>query len=514
MGIDCTLGTLAGVPSDEPKSDIDLLDYVGILRRQWWIIAVCTLAVGVAAIATAFAQTKQYRTSATLFVGRSAASEFVDPLKGVSDPFRRLANEVQIVQGQGVADAVEKRLGFRASISASGSTTEDLITLTAVDTDPQRASQVANAFADVYIEYRKTAGVGDNQSVETQLAEQIAKRQTRLDGLSPASPERASLVAQLSTLREQLATLQLGAALDPPAEVLNHAAIPGAPFEPRPRRALLLGLAVGLILGVGLALLRDFLDDTLKSQDDLRRVSHSLPLLAEIPESSKLRNASSEALVDVDPLSPMSERFRSLRTSIQYLSLGDSDAKVILFTSAMPAEGKSVTVANLALAFARSGKKVVMVDADLRRPRLATLFGLKHDLGLISVLNGRISTTEALQKVPNEAALYLLGAGAVLRNPSEVLSTRSFAELLAGLARTSDIVLVDSPPLLPVTDAAVLAELSSAVVLIARSKSTSRKHLRRAHELLTRINAPVAGVVFIGQESSRDPYGGYGYSYG
>ena len=200
MGTDRTLGTLAACPSDEQTIDIDLLEYVGILRRQWWIIGLCTLAVGAAAVAMAFSQTKQYRTSATLFVGRSAAAEFVDPLKGASDPFRRLANEVQIIQGEGVADAVATRLGFRTSISASGSASEDLITLTAVDTDPTTADGIANAFADVYIEYRKTAGVGDTQSVETQLSQEISKRQARLDALSPTSPERTTLVAQLSTL--------------------------------------------------------------------------------------------------------------------------------------------------------------------------------------------------------------------------------------------------------------------------------------------------------------------------
>src|SRR3954451_13891935 len=180
-------------------------------------------------------------------------------------------------------------------------------------------------------------------------------------------------------------------------------------------------------------------------------------------------------------------------------------------TSPRAAEGKTTTLANLAVALARAGQRVVMVDCDLRRPRIHDFFGVTNEVGFTSVLLGELPLSEAVQEVPGERLLMLLASGMLPPNPSELLASQRTVQILAALQSESDVVLIDSPPMLPVTDAAVLCARVDATLLVTRAGTTGRRELARAIELLHQVDAPLVGTVFNGV-SDESAYG-YTYSY-
>jgi capsular exopolysaccharide synthesis family protein len=212
------------------------------------------------------------------------------------------------------------------------------------------------------------------------------------------------------------------------------------------------------------------------------------------------------------PSSVPAEAYRSLRTSIQFLGL-DRSIKTIQFTSPSAGEGKTTTLANVAVSIAQAGHRVVVVCCDLRRPRLHQYFDMSNQIGFTSVLLGEATLREALQPVPGLEGLQVLASGQIPPNPSELLSSDRTAELLASLAEYADIVLIDSPPVLPVTDAAVLAGRVDAVVVVAAAGRTTQTQVSRALEVLGRIDAPIAGLV-LNRASESVSFAYYRYAYG
>jgi capsular exopolysaccharide synthesis family protein len=212
-----------------------------------------------------------------------------------------------------------------------------------------------------------------------------------------------------------------------------------------------------------------------------------------------------------EPTSSAAEAYRILRTSIQFLGL-DRPVRVIQVTSPNAQEGKTTTLANLAVAFAASGLRTVAVDCDLRRPRLHEFFGLANEAGFTSVLLGNLGLSKALQPVPNQERLLVLASGPLPPNPSELLSSSRTVELLRNLAEQADIVLVDSPPSLPVTDALILAQRVDCTVIVTTAGATTRKAAARAVEMLQQVNAPLAGAVLNGIDEE-SAYSNYSYRY-
>jgi capsular exopolysaccharide synthesis family protein len=210
------------------------------------------------------------------------------------------------------------------------------------------------------------------------------------------------------------------------------------------------------------------------------------------------------------PKSAAAEAYRTLRTSVQFVGL-DRPLRMIQVTSPVAGEGKTTTIANLGVALARAGKRVVMVDCDLRRPRIESFFGLPNELGFTNVLVGDATLPQAAQPLPGEPRLAILPAGPPPPNPSELLSTRRAHEILTALREEADYVLVDSPPVLPVSDSIIIAGMVDATILVVTAKSTTKRQAHRAVEQLQQVSAPLVGVVLngVGRDS-----GVYAYSYG
>jgi capsular exopolysaccharide synthesis family protein len=229
-----------------------------------------------------------------------------------------------------------------------------------------------------------------------------------------------------------------------------------------------------------------------------------------IPRMTEWRNRREAHLVSIEePMSPLAEAYRSLRTSVQFVSL-DRSIRTVQVTSPRAQDGKSTTATNLAVALARAGQRVILIDCDLRRPRVHDFFGLSNSLGFTSVLVGDVPLVEAIQAVPNLDRLRVLASGPQPPDPSELLSSRRAHELVKAIAEACDLVIIDTPPVLPVADALVVSEMVDACILVALVGSTTRQEVQRAVELLEQVDAPLIGMVMNGGTVEK----GYGYGYG
>ncbi len=303
--------------------------------------------------------------------------------------------------------------------------------------------------------------------------------------------------------------------------VVDYAVPPQYPIKPKKKMNLILGIMVGLGLGIGLTFLREYLDTSLKSMEDVERegftVLGSIPIIApqgrnnhSNKRNGEIKRIESRLVTHFDPKSPISEAYRTLRTNIQYTKV-DKSIKSLLVTSAGPAEGKSTSVANLAITFAQMGTKTLLVDADLRRPVLHAIFDLPRPNGLTNVLVQKLSLVEAIKPTRIEN-LSVLTSGTLPPNPSELLSSNAMEKVLEEMEKDFDMVLFDSPPLIAVTDAAVLATKLDGVVLVIKSGATGRDALLRSRTLLQNVDARLFGIIVNGININ-NMYGSYYYYY-
>ena len=309
------------------------------------------------------------------------------------------------------------------------------------------------------------------------------------------TPERAIEIANVVAAQFIKNVAEIEQPADPvrvppvEAKVFEPAAPPAVLAAPRPVLYLGLGAVLGLLVGFGAALLRSGLDTSLKRREQLEEVLEA-PVVGVIGRDSKI--ASSPLVVYGDPQAPLAEAFRQLRTNVQFMDV-DSEHKVILVTSASPSEGKSTTVCNLGLALAEAGTSVLIIDADLRRPTVARCLGVDGSIGLTNVLVNRVSVERAVQ--PLAPALDVLPSGLMPPNPSELLGSDRMVNLLAGLRGSYDVILIDTSPLLPVTDAAVLAPRADGVLVMVRHGKTRVQDLQAAKDALDAVSGRVLGSV-------------------
>jgi len=303
--------------------------------------------------------------------------------------------------------------------------------------------------------------------------------------------------------------------------IIDTAKPPKNPIRPKKKVNLLLGIMVGLGLGVGITFLREYLDTSLKTIEDVERMG--FPVLGSIPFIAPQRinknivggdfeeaRIESRLITHFAPKSPISEAYRTLRTNIQY-SRADNPVKTVLITSSGPGEGKSTSVANLAITFAQMGAKTLLVDTDLRRPVLHGIFGHSKNEGLTNILVGR-STMEEAVKLTRIENLHLITSGTLPPNPSELLSSNVMERFLVDAKSQFDIILLDTPPVIAVTDAAVLATKIDGVVLVVRSGEADRDAIERSKTLLEKVNAYLLGVLLNGVNVHM-MYGSYYYYY-
>ena len=450
---------------------MELRDYLRIVRRRWTLILLClVVAVGVAAGVT-YSMTPQYASSARLFVSTTPSSSG-EAYQGSLFSAQRVTSYADLVSGQELSRRVIEELDLdmdpaelSGKISASVVPETVILRITVEDADPAQAQLLT-------------------QTVAQELTQFVDELET------PPGETQAPIKAT----------------------IVDSAPFPDTPISPQPVRNLGLAGVLGLLLGLGLAVLRELLDTTVKSAADVEALTNA-PLMADIAFDGR---AVKEPLVSsLSPHAPRVEAFRVLRTNLQFVDV-DRQSKVFVVSSSVPGEGKTTTASNLAITLAQAGKRVLMVDGDLRRPQVADLFDLEPTVGLTTVLIGSIELDEAIQygDLPN---LAFLTSGAIPPNPSELLQSHAMSELVKRARSDFDVILIDGPPLLPVTDAALLAAQADGALLVVRHGKTTRDQLRHSMERLGAVDAPALGIVFnmVPQRrgGARDGYG-YGYGYG
>jgi polysaccharide biosynthesis transport protein len=495
------------------SNELELRDYLLILRRRRNVIALATLVVVAAALVGSFLQTPVYQGKAQILLQpRGNESPFDQQTGQRSDPTRAVQTEIEVLKSEPIRAEVTRQLGAAPKVSAAPVGETDVIEVKARHTKPREAAAIANAYANAYIGFRRQQAVDDVLAASTQIQREITNLQRQIDAIRvPTVPERQALVEQQVVFKQRLSELQVDAALKTGgAQLVSPAPLPDSPIKPTPVRSGIVASAVGLIFGVGLAFLFEYLEDTIKGKDDLERATHGLPAVGLIPTVPGWKDRTRPVVVSLsDSKAAAAEAYRSLRTSIQFMGL-DRPLRTIQVTSPSAGEGKTTTIANLAVALEQAGQRVVVVSCDLRRPRLHEFFGMTNGVGFTSVLLGEAPISGATQPVDGTDGLSVVVSGPVPPNPSELLAGRRTEEALAALRAQVDVVLIDSPPVLPVTDAAVLASRVDATLLVVAAGKTTRRDLHRAHEVLRQVNANLIGTVLNGVEGDS----AYGYQYG
>ena len=511
--------------------------YLRVIRERAWIIILAVVVVVGAAVAMSYLATPQYRASAKLLYQTNTLDRalFGSQVFANTDQVRDVETGAELVKIQQVAEAVKEQLGSARSpgallgmVNVTPSTTTNVLEIDAVSGYPQEAADVANAFAQQFIAFRQNT---DRATVAS--ARELVKEQ--LDSLSPE--DAASDYGLM--LKEKFESLRILESMQNGGFTLVQGAVPpGRPFSPQFVRNGILALFVGLVLGLGLAFLLNYLDKRVKDVKGLERC-FGVPVLASVPAVPGGWNGHDKKppeSVGFVYHPSLLESYRTLRSSLQYFEAGKNITS-ILVTSGLPREGKTVTAINLALSLALAGNRVIILEADLRRPMVPRYLRVKNDVGLSTVLTGGATPKEALQLVrleefvppevrehvsevdgvPLETTLFCLASGPLPPNPAELLSSGRMEKLLRDLSSATkvDYVVIDTPPVLSVADALVVAPQVDAVIVAARVNWTTREDAQEVSDRLRRSGARVIGVVAGGVKTSGGYHRkrGYGYSY-
>jgi tyrosine-protein kinase len=495
-------------------------DYLAILRRRKWILLAPPLAAGIAAFALASRQDPRYEASAQVLVNRAsvvcAITNACDP--STFDATRFLTTQASIARSPRLAARVVDRAGLPgvtagsllANSKVDPSATADLLHFSVRDGDPVRAAGLVNAYADEFNDYKTELDTQRLNEALTVLNERIKELRASGDTSSPAYDTLVQNRGQLETVLNLLANN---------TSVLQPAG-GAAKVSPKPTRSAILGFLLGLVVGVALALLAESLDRRVRSEEEVDNAL-DLPLLARIPGPGRRLRKNNELLMLDDPSNVHAETFRKLRTSLEFVN-ADAGAKTIMVTSAVDREGKSTTVANLAVAMARGGRNVALVDLDLRRSMLDRFFGVNPRPGITDLAIGRVEPVDAMRPIPLGAApaslngrksastgpfngrstleglLHLFPAGTLPPSAGEFLQDTRLATALHEIAGRFDVVLIDTPPLLAVGDAMVLSAHVDAIVVVTRLGRVQRPMLHELARQLQACKAAVLGYVVTG----------------
>ncbi len=495
---------------------MELREYLQVLRKWWWLITLSTAVAGIGSWWIVKDQPPVYQTSTTLMIGR--ALEEVDPNYTDFYTSERLAQTYsELVRRERILRATAAALGYeeqwrslRSQVGVRLVAGTQLLEIAVTDTDPARAKQIADELAR-QLELAVTPDETDEQrfisSQVVSLRSKIEAAQAEIESLEISLGESFSArqiqetETQIISLRNQISTWQstyaqyqllLGESGVKELETIEFASVPTVPIGPDWMMQVVLAAVIGLALSVGAVFLLEYLDDSLKSPADVLRVT-GLTTLGAITRISG--GSPDEMLVAIrHPKSPISEAYRVMRTNLQFSSL-DNPARVLVITSPNPKEGKSTTLANLAVVMAQAGKSVVIVDTDLRRPMLHKIFQVPNREGLTSVLLEEEPLLDGQLQETGIENLRILTSGPLPPNPSELLGSQRMRKLTDRLQQEADVVLLDTPPALPVTDAAVLATVADGVLIVTDAGSTGRSAARQAVENLQQVGASLLGVV-------------------
>lgn len=441
---------------------MELARYLSLVRKWWWLLVVGTLVAGGASYAISKTLTPIYSASTTLLVNQTQVPGTI-AYNDILTSERLTRTYKELIQQRPVLDDVIERLALPYDSRRLGSMIDvavvpetQLLKLSVENADPAMASRIANATAETFID----------QNTQNQLS-------------------RAGEVS-----------------------VVETATTPSDPIKPNVQLNTLLAAFIGLLLAGAAAFLIEYLDDTVKSTEDLE--ASGLASLGGVGRFHRPSTIQDNLVADSRSQQHFAEAYRVLRTNVQF-SIIDSPGQTLLVTSANSGEGKSTTAANLALVMAQAGKKVILVDSDLRRPCLHRLFGLSNEQGLTNFLLSTPSSVDGYVQRTRFENLAVVTSGPLPPNPSELLASRRLDSLLDGLKTQADVVILDSPPALPVTDACILASKVDGTMLVVDSSKTRPQALRRAKEALTKSKTRLLGAVL--NKLKRRGGGYYHYHY-
>lgn len=450
--------------------DLELKDYLRIIRRSWIAVVACALIGILGAGAVSLLMKPSYRSETKLFVALQNSGSVSELQQGNAFSQARVQSYVKTVTTPTVLQPVIDSLDLKVSpqelartIVATSDINTVLISISVENESPVQAAAIA-------------------QSVSRSLISAVDELEKPSDGGS--SPVKLSIVTPASA--------------------------PASPHSPNVQLNLVVGLLLGLAAGVALAVLRTVVDTRIRGEADLRRITTSAVLGGISFDSDAVKKP---LLTQAGNQSPRAESFRQLRTNLQFAHVSH-ESKTVLVTSSVPGEGKSTTATNLAIAIAQSGQTVALVDADLRRPMIGEYLGLERSAGLTTALIGKADVNDVLQQWGHDQ-LFVLTSGQIPPNPSELLGSDKMKQLIIRLESIFDAVIIDAPPLLPVTDAAVLAQQVGGVVVVVGTQKVRTGDLEKSLAALDMVQADLLGVV-LNRLPVKGPdayaYHSYGYS--
>ncbi|HEX2894783.1 MAG TPA: polysaccharide biosynthesis tyrosine autokinase [Marmoricola sp.] len=449
---------------------MDFKELLRMAQRRWLTIVVFFLVGLVGAGLLTYTQKPQYQSEARVFISADTTGGSVEAFNASMFTTQRVQSYADLATSRELMQRVIARLNLNMTpetlagkISAEVATGTVIIAIHVTDASPTVAQQIAKAESEVFTDY-------------------LAQLETPLG--SSGAPVKATIV-------------------DP-------ASYSGVQVSPKPLLNLILGAFIGVLVGFGVAVLRHMLDNTITSPEDVESTIEA-PLLADIAYDADVPKH--PLLTEAGSHSPRVEAFRLLRTNLQFLNL-DTRPRSLVITSAVPGEGKTSTATNLAIALAQTGQRVLLVDGDLRRPKVASVLGLERAVGLTTVLVGRSELHDSIQKHAG-SGIFVLASGPIPPNPTEVLQSHAAQSLFDRLTDMFDMVIIDAPPLLPVSDAAIMARDVDGAIMVVRHGSTTREQLRQASVRLQQVDANLFGVtVNMAPRRGKRSYGyGYGYAY-
>ncbi|MEM7324800.1 MAG: polysaccharide biosynthesis tyrosine autokinase [Actinomycetota bacterium] len=525
----------------EFDDELELTDYLRILRRRWpWVLLPFVL---VLSLATAFTvtQSPSYCSTAQVLINASDAQRILDGDSNVFIQNRDLANEINIAYSDAVQTNVEAELGLTPNVAVTGASDSDALFFRGCGSTAADAALYANTWASVYTDTKQVQAAESVGSAverfETRLEELRLRRQevrAPLDTLedrlvnatdatrprlqtefnrlqSDLAQELQLIDAQFQTIASNITLLELNSELarSGTVQIIQVAAPPLQPSNAPLSRNLILAGVIGLILGAACALIVENLDRSIKTSEDIAGV----PVLGSIPRPGRDLAGIDLSLATMNYTgSSVAEGYQKVRTALEFALLGRKITS-LLVTSPDQAEGKTTTSANLAWAMSAVDHRVVLADVDFRRPRIHDVFGCPPEPGLSdNLLHGTPLNKLALRVDDDRSNMVIIPTGAQPPSPGDFVASPAFSGLLRNLEAEADLVILDSPPVLPVSDALSVARQVDGVIIAARAGKTSRQQLTKAVDSLRAVGADVLGVCLIGVKADSPKYG-YGYSY-